>query len=100
VQVFCTQIDCRHSLSAYIPGVTKAPTHTADPEGDKARQRQRQIEREIRRWKLRAEAAIDPAAAKPAKAKVRAWQARLRDHLKAHPELRRQPPREQIGVAR
>lgn len=92
--------NCRHSLSAYLPGVTKPKTHTADPDGDQARQRQRAIERQIRRWKLRADAALTPAAAKSAQAKVRAWQARLREHLAAHPELRRQPPREQIGAAR
>jgi hypothetical protein len=92
--------NCRHSLSAYLPGVTKAPTHTADPEGDLARQEQRHIERQIRRWKLRAEAPLDPAAAKAAQVKVRAWQARMRDHLDQHPDLRRLRHREQVGTAR
>lgn len=92
--------NCRHSLSAVLPGVTKPATHTADPEGDKARQLQRHIERQIRHWKLRADAPIDPAAAKPADVKVAAWQQRMRDHLDNHPELRRQRHREQIGTAR
>lgn len=45
--------NCRHSLSIYLPGVTEAPTRTADPEGDKLRQRQRAFERRVREWKRR-----------------------------------------------
>lgn len=92
--------NCRHSLSAYLPGVTKRPTNTRDVAGDAARQRQRAIERQIRAWKLRADTALEPAAEQAAKARVRAWQAKQREHLAAHPELRRQPQRERIGVAR
>jgi hypothetical protein len=91
---------CRHSLSAYLPGLTKPPTRTADPEGDAARQRLRAIERQIRAWKLRAEAAVDPQAGTVAAQRARAWQAKLREHLDAHPTLQRQPRRERIGVAR
>lgn len=94
--------NCRHSLSAYLPGVTRAPKHTADPEGDAARQRQRAIERQIRAWKLRAETAIDPRGpeATQARAKVGQWQAAMRAHLAANPDLRRQSAREQIGRPR
>lgn len=92
--------NCRHSLSGYLPGLTQPPTRTADPEGDAARQRQRAIERQIRAWKLRAEAAIDPLAGKAAGQRARAWQAKLREHLTEHPSLQRQPRRERIGVAR
>lgn len=45
--------NCRHNLSAYVPGLTKAPTHTADPEGDAERQRQRSLERRVRESKRR-----------------------------------------------
>lgn len=45
--------NCRHSLNLYLPGVTEAPTRTADPEGDKLRQRQRAYERRVRDWKRR-----------------------------------------------
>jgi hypothetical protein len=42
--------NCRHSVSAFLPGVTRLPAQpTADPEGDRARQRQRAIERHISR---------------------------------------------------
>jgi hypothetical protein len=92
--------NCRHSLSAYLPGTTKIPTGTEDPEGDLARQRQRQIERHIRGWKLRAAAAMTDEAKTLAAAKVRAWQTALREHLAAHPELRRLRHREQVGTAR
>ncbi|WP_431892672.1 phage minor capsid protein [Micromonospora haikouensis] len=91
--------NCRHSVSAYLPGVTRQPTRpTADPEGDKARQRQRAIERQIRKWKEREGGALDADAAKAARKKVRAWQAEMRDHLAANPALKRLAYREQIGA--
>lgn len=91
--------NCRHSVSAYLPGVTRLPEGaTADPDGDDARQRQRAIERQIRKYKARAEAALTPEAKKAAEARVRQWQAALRGHLKAHPQLKRLRYREQIGA--
>ncbi|MBG0560718.1 phage minor capsid protein [Actinoplanes aureus] len=90
---------CRHSIRTYLPGVTRLPEQpTADPEGDVARQRQRAIERQIRRWKEREEAALSPASRAAARAKVRAWQRAMREHLQANPKLKRQPHREQIGA--
>lgn len=91
--------NCRHSLSAYLPGVTTSPTHTADPAGDKARQRLRALERKVRKAKLNAAAAIDPAAAAAHRAAVRDLQAQIREHV-ADTGLHRQRPREQIGTAR
>ncbi|MGW0134835.1 phage minor capsid protein [Streptomyces sp. NPDC003299] len=41
--------NCRHSVSAYTPGITRAETAEADPEGYEAGQRQRAIERNIRK---------------------------------------------------
>lgn len=90
--------NCRHSLRAYLPGVTKQPEGpTADPEGDLARQRQRAIERNIRRWKEREQAALTPEAKAGAKARVRKWQKKMRDHLAANPDLKRLAYREAIG---
>lgn len=91
--------NCRHSLSAYLAGVTKPPQQTADPQGDVDRQRLRAMERTLRQWKLREQAAIDPAAKAQAAAKVREWQAAIRAHC-ASTTAKRQPAREQIGVAR
>ncbi|MEV1202803.1 phage minor capsid protein, partial [Microbispora rosea] len=90
--------NCRHSVSAYQAGITRIPTNTADPEGDKARQKQRALERKIRAAKEQAEGALDDDARKDANRKVRAAQAELRAHLKANPKLKRLPYREQIGA--
>lgn len=89
--------NCRHSLSAYLPGVTRIPTNTEDPEGDKARQQLRALERKVRASKLKAEAAIDPAARKVHEAKTRQLQGQIREHVKAT-GLIRQPSREQIDL--
>lgn len=90
---------CRHGISAYLPGVSRLPAKpTADPEGDAARQRQRAIERKIRRRKLAAAAPLDEAARREAARKVRAAQADLRQHLAEHPALKRLPYRESIGA--
>lgn len=91
--------NCRHSVSAYLPGVSRLPAKpTADPDGDTARQRQRALERKIRRYKTQETGALDEDARKAAGRKVRAAQAQLRDHLAAHPELKRLRYREQIGA--
>jgi hypothetical protein len=91
---------CRHSLSAYLPGAARVPTPRADPVGYAAQQRQREIERHIRRWKTREAAALDDAAATAARLKVQQWRGAMRDHLAEYEELKRQPTRERIGVAR
>ncbi|MEV7011556.1 phage minor capsid protein [Streptosporangium sp. NPDC051022] len=90
--------NCRHSVSAFLPGVTRLKTATADPEGDVARQRQRALERKIRAAKEQALGALTPEGKKAANAKVRAAQAALREHLKDNPKLKRLPYREQIGA--
>ncbi|MFE5912081.1 phage minor capsid protein [Streptomyces wedmorensis] len=93
--------NCRHSLSAYLPGVTTRPPHHGTPNTTyEDTQRQREIERLIRRWKRVQSAAMDDAARRKAGAKVRQWQAAQRAHVAAHPHLRRKPAREQIGSAR
>lgn len=95
--------NCRHSLSAFTPGITELPRRgaTADPEGDRARQRLRELERRVRREKTKAAAALDPAAARVHAAKVRALQAEIRQHIDTAPTtLFRRREREQIGAAR
>ncbi|MGD3112544.1 phage minor capsid protein [Streptomyces sp. YGL11-2] len=91
--------NCRHSTSAYLPGVTRAPVeHSTDPDGYEATQRQRAIEQGIRKWKNRAAAAVAPEGKRAAEAKVRAWQKKQREHLAEHPELIRKRYREQPGA--
>jgi hypothetical protein len=89
--------NCRHSLSAYLPGVTKQPTGTADPQGDADRQRLRTLERQVRRDKLQAAGALTPQAQAAARGRVRAGQASIRDHV-ASSSVFRQPHREQINL--
>ncbi|MFH9013974.1 phage minor capsid protein [Streptomyces sp. NPDC017943] len=93
--------NCRHSLAAYIPGVTtRPPDHPTPGTTYEDTQRQREIERHIRRWKRRQAAAMDDTARRVAGAKVREWQKAQREHIAAHEHLRRKPAREQIGAAR
>lgn len=93
--------NCRHTDVAYIPGSPKPKPVKSDESHSRAEQQQRYQERQIRAWKRREAVAIDSAEASKAGAKVRYWQARQRDHLKANPWLSRQYSREQIrtGVA-
>lgn len=92
--------NCRHSLSIYLPGVTRIPTDTADPEGDAARQKLRYLERGVRSWKLREAGALDDDAARHARGKVREWQAAIREHVAAteHLGINRLRVREQINL--
>jgi hypothetical protein len=88
---------CRHSHSAYLPGITRPPTATADPEGDKARQRLRLLERRVRAARRLEAAALDDEAKRAARAKVRAAQAAIREHV-ATSSAKRQPARERLGA--
>ncbi|CAL9296774.1 phage minor capsid protein [Streptomyces sp. SudanB25_2051] len=91
--------NCRHSIAAYLPGVTRVPEDASeDPDGYEATQKQRAIERNIRKWKKRAATALTPEAKRAAEARVRAWQGRMRGHLADHPELIRRREREQLGA--
>ncbi len=90
--------NCRHSVSAYTPGITKVDNATSDPDGYEAGQRQRAIERNIRRWKNEQAASITPEAKRAAGAKVRQWQGVMRQHLADNPDLRRNRTREQPGA--
>lgn len=92
--------NCRHSLGAYLPGVTTRPPHHATPGTTyEDTQRQRAIERHIREWKRRQAAAMDEPARAKAGAKVREWQKAAREHVAAHEHVVRKPAREQIGRA-
>ncbi|MFG2076969.1 phage minor capsid protein [Nonomuraea maritima] len=70
--------NCRHSLSAYLPGVTRpAPKPAVAAEyGDT--QEVRRLQRQARQWERRAAAAIDKDAKQKANAKVREYRARAR----------------------
>ncbi|MCX4824238.1 phage minor capsid protein [Streptomyces sp. NBC_01142] len=91
--------NCRHSVSAYTPGLTTIEQATSDSAGYEAGQRQRAIERNIRKHKKREAAAVTPEAQRAARLKVRQWQNAMRDHLTANPDLRRLRHREQPGAS-
>ena len=90
--------NCRHSTSLYQEGVTVAPTDTADPAGDKARQDLRAMERHVREWKRREAAALTPEGKAKARVQVRAYQAQIRHHV-ATTTAKRQPQRERLAKA-
>lgn len=93
--------NCRHSLSAYFPGVTTRPVTPPHPSGAtyKDTQEQRRLERQVRAWKRRAAAALDDQARRQANAKVRQYQTRIRE-LIADKGLTRKSHREQLNSAR
>lgn len=91
--------NCRHRVSAYLPGVSRIPAPQPSRGTYEDTQRQRYLERQIRRWKRRAEAALDEQARKAATARVRAYQAQIRE-LVAATGLPRKPHREQLTTAR
>lgn len=91
--------NCRCTQGLYLPGITTPQTERPDPAGYAAGQEQRRLERGVRGWKRREELALTPEARRSAQAKVREWQSRLREHLVAHPDLKRLPRREQISRA-
>lgn len=92
--------NCRCTRRAYLPGATDPSVLDRPPfdaEGYEAQQRQRQIERQIRNWKKREATSLDPRRAAQSRERVKAWQATMREHTAAHPYLKRQSRREQIG---
>lgn len=88
---------CRHSLSLFQPGVTKVPTGTADPEGDRARQRLRYLERQVRAARRQEAAALDDTARRSARARVKAGRDAIAAHV-ATTSAKRQPQRERLGA--
>lgn len=88
---------CRHATSIYVPGLTRRPTGTHDPVGDRNRQQQRYLERGVRQYKRRAAAALDDTARKASEAKASEWRARLDQHVKSN-DMKRLRYRESIGA--
>jgi hypothetical protein len=85
---------CHHTLFRWSPGFVWPPHSLSNQPGTyEATQRQRDIERHIRSWKRRQDAALDDATKVKAGVKVRAWQAELRKHLAAE-NLKRSRQRE------
>ncbi|QTH59348.1 hypothetical protein J5O04_11175 [Corynebacterium hindlerae] len=89
--------NCRHRETAYTPGMKIPRVPDQGPKEYEALQRQRQIERNIRRWKRREAVALTPEEAQYAKARVRVWQKTQREHIEAWPGvLQRRYDREKV----
>lgn len=91
--------NCRHSVSAYLPGLSRRPESVPARATYEESQQQRYLERQIRKWKRREQAGLDDAARTVARARVRAYQARIRE-LVAGTGLPRKSHREQLTTAR
>lgn len=95
--------NCRHTLSTWVEGVSTRPRPMDKAKVEAAAQleaRQRALERSVRKAKRQAAGLCDPAAAKSARARVRAAQKELRDFVADHGDvLRRNVWRERDTAA-
>lgn len=91
--------NCTHSEGLYLPGVTVIEPGTMgarDAETYDASQKQRALEREIRKHKRLLVAAITGEAESKARAAIRGYQAQIRELLAEHPKLQRKSYREAV----
>lgn len=93
--------NCKHNMAMFVPGASKLPEPVEDDEAlanYEAEQQQRYMERQIRKYKRREAGSVDQDNQDAAKAKVKEWQKRLREHIKANEHLRRDSRREKVRV--
>lgn len=89
--------NCRHTIATYFPGITRIPEVPNEEkalETYEAEQKQRAIERQIRKWKRIAGGTIDAKNLAYAQQKIKNAQQEMREHLAENPELRRKYSRE------
>lgn len=91
--------NCRHAVSAFIPGGSRTFTTKPNPDGYAATQRQRELERALREAKADRARAIKPGAKADADRYVKALNAEMKAHLERW-DLKRRTRREQPGHAR
>lgn len=92
--------NCTHSEGLYLPGATVIEPGTMgvrDAETYDASQKQRALEREIRKQKRLLVAAITGEAESKARAAIRGYQAQIRELLAEHPKLQRKRYREAVS---
>lgn len=90
--------NCRHTLATFFPGISQLPVKPDEENAKRnyeAEQRQRYMERRIRRYKRLAAGSVDDTNRERYTAKVKEWEQKLRDHLKVNPPLRRNRWREE-----
>jgi len=89
--------NCRHTLTTYFPGITKLPVVPDGKEAIKvyeAEEKQRALERQIRKWKRIEAGSIDAKNVNDAVKKVKELEYQLTNHLEKNKQLRRAPQRE------
>lgn len=83
--------NCRHSITTFFPGITNLPKVPDGKEAIKlyeAEQKQRYLERQIRKWKRIETGSVDEENKIKAANNVRKLQNRLKQHIKDNNELR------------
>lgn len=91
--------NCRHTLATYFEGVTRLPKPQDQEKALKNynnEQRQRKLEREIRKRKRILAGTVEDEDRKEARAGLRQAQKNLRDFLDAHPEFKRSQRKEKV----
>lgn len=91
--------NCRHGILTYFEGITRLPEPVPDDVALKNynnEQKQRKLERAIRKQKRKVEGAVDEDNKKLERAKLRELQKEMREFLEEHPEFKRQGRREKI----
>ncbi|ORI15781.1 phage minor capsid protein [Rhodococcus sp. 1168] len=89
--------NCRHAVSAWIPGASRTFTTEENPEGYAATQKLRAMERGIRDTKRKQSVAVTPEAKRVQAARLRVQQKAIRDHITVH-DLKRRPKRERVDL--
>ena len=89
--------NCRHSRALYFEGITELPKQPVDDEAALSRynaeQKQRNMERKIRKYKRLEAGSVDPDNQAKYGEKVQEWQGVLRDHVKSNTHLRKNASR-------
>lgn len=91
--------NCRHGILTYFEGITRLPEPVPDDVALKNynnEQKQRKLERAIRKQKRKVEGTVDEDNKKLESVKLRELQKEMREFLEEHPEFKRQGRREKI----
>ncbi len=95
-------VNCRHHPTTFFPEINKEPTPLTEQEEQvalekyNAEQKQRAIEREIKKWKRIEEGSMDQDNLAIAHIRLSQCQAKMKEHLQRYPYLRREPWREKL----
>lgn len=94
--------NCRHHPTTFFPDINKEPKELTEDEQQEAlekynaEQKQRRIERDIKKWKRVEAGSVDPDNLAVAHTRVEQLQAQMKQHLQDNPYLRREPWREKL----